>query len=90
MEESAVSKNLGAAPCVLTIDSAVVSSVRRALFCDKSNLKSFATDHLDNPPHLLQKKISPYGSVGYNLNVSRDSAHSSKSSGRHLTPKRSM
>jgi hypothetical protein len=78
----------------MTVDVGVTSSVRRDLFLDK--LKSPYTawsstmDHRVELVFFFKIDHSPYGSVGYNRNLSRVSAHTPKTSCTHAPPKRTI
>lgn len=97
MESTALRKPEAASPAV-AIDPAVVSSVRRDLFRDR--LKCQRTVRLFAMSHRLEfilscfqtdsHGFSPYGSVGYNRNLSSVSVHASKSSRTQFTLKRSI
>ena len=95
MESTVLRKPEATSPAVV-IDVAVVSSVRREEFRDRSKAwrtaswlsVKYSLSSLATAP--LQKDSSPYGSVGYNRNPSRVSAHAPKRSGTHFTLKRSM
>jgi len=96
MVESTVLRKLRLA-CTWSIDLAVVSSVRRDLFRDRSKSQrtasSFTMDHgleLVLFPFPSRGIPPPNKSVGYNRNVSKVSAHAPERSRTHFTPKRSM
>jgi len=96
MVESMVLRKPEAASPAAAIEEAVVSSVRRDLFFDRLKCQCTAllfamSYYLSSfPSTLFSKGSSPYGSVGYNRNVSRVSAHASKSRRTHFTLKRSI